>query len=58
MEKLGKVKAVPFNDFLLIPLDKKWGEVLGEPVEFKAILDNNGKLKMISTKSFFRDSKD
>jgi len=33
------------------------GEVLGEPVEFKATLDNNGKLKMISTKSFFRDRK-
>ncbi len=34
--------------------EEKMGEVLGEPVEFMATLDNNGKLKMISTKSFFR----
>lgn len=46
-----EVKTLLFNDYFILALDKKWSQVLGEPLTFEAVIDKTGKLHLISTNS-------
>ena len=49
---LDPVKTRPFNDFLLIPLSKKWLQVNdGKPLVFEAKLTEKGKLELCANLS-------
>jgi len=44
-----KVPTFLFDGFYILALDKKWAQVLGEPLTFKAMVDKMGKLHLVST---------
>lgn len=46
-----KIPTILFEGYYILALDKKWAQVLGDPLTFKAMIDKSGKLHFISTNS-------
>ena len=53
MKKIGEVKPLLFDGYLVLSLNKKWLDVFGEMPTFEASLDDDGKLHLTSTKSAY-----
>lgn len=52
MEIIQKeVETLFFDDYFILALHKKWSQLLGEPLTFKAMIDKTGKLHLVSTNS-------
>ena len=47
-----EVQTFLLDGHYILVLDKKWVQVLGEPLIFKAMIDKNGKFHLISTNSY------
>ncbi|MEO9307498.1 MAG: hypothetical protein ABI342_04195 [Nitrososphaera sp.] len=45
-----EVQTFLFDGYYILALDKKWAQVLGEPLTFTAAVDKHWKLHLISTK--------
>ena len=56
---MGQVQTTPLDDFLLIPLSKKWLFVNeGKPLVFEAKLTKNGKLELSASLAALDSSKE
>ena len=48
MRKIGVTKPYPFEDYLIIGISKQWLNVCTDDLSFKIILDDKGRLCLIS----------
>jgi len=56
---MGQVQTTPLDDFLFIPLSKKWLFVNeGKPLVFEAKLTKNGKLELSASLAALDSSKE
>lgn len=48
VRKIGVTKAYPFEDYLLVGINKAWHDICGGELSFQILLDDRGHLCLIS----------